>query len=265
MSEKHRVSPWLSDLTSCWLLRVWNLLSARLLPEAEEERRGRAGCEREGERDGGRRAVTQAEGPQQADTFSTGDPTLRDQPTPPCSPAPPQWHCIDSSAWRWSLTQRLLGFFQCTGSVPRHDPWPLTPDPPESALSHSPSVPALSRRQGLPPSCIRCPRVVPPQISELSFSGLVLKLREKKRRANFDWFVPRISGRVFAPLRRTSANPSPVYLFNSYGKFWKTLKTSRVTRHPKATANVKLLFCILNSMFKRFLSATCSVDLRYNL
>lgn len=68
-------------------------LPARLLPEAEAERRRRAG----GKRESGRRAVTQAEGPP-ADTFSTGDPTLRDQPTFPCSPVP-QWHREDSSAW----------------------------------------------------------------------------------------------------------------------------------------------------------------------
>lgn len=148
---------------------------------------------------------------------------------------------------------------QCTGSVPRHDPWP----PEKSALSHSLSIPALLRHQGLPGHCIPLPSVLSLQTSWSSrFLGFGLELWcffwpfEKKNREGFDRYVQRSSGDGL-PSRQMSAGHSllslpDVYLFNSYGKFWKTWKTSRVTFHPNTTANVKLQYCILNSMFERF-------------
>lgn len=55
-----------------------------------------------------------------ADAFSTGDPTLRDQPTSPCSPLTT---VAPHRQLRMIAEARLS---QCTGSVPRHVP--LTPE-----------------------------------------------------------------------------------------------------------------------------------------
>lgn len=88
-----------------------------------------------------------------ADSFSTGDPALRDQSISSCSPTA-QWQRRDNSTW--PTTEASL--VQCTGSVPRHA---TTPDP-ESALSHSLSIPALLRHQG--PLCPCSPLPLPSHI-----------------------------------------------------------------------------------------------------
>lgn len=132
-----------------------------------------------------------------ADTFSTGDPTLRDQPSSPCSPTR-QWHRIDSSAS--TLKQ---GFFSALDQSHA-----TTHDPQESALSQSISIPALLRHRGLLCLCIPVPSVSSLQRPWSSrFLGFGLELwcffwpSERMDRASFDRCVPRISGHNL-PLRQ---------------------------------------------------------------
>lgn len=198
---------------------------AWLLPEAEAERQRRAG----GQREGGRRAVTQAEGSQQT-SFPQGTRHSGTNPPPPCSPTP-QWQCIDGL--HMTTEARLI---QCTGPHPRHHPWP-----PESALSHSFIISALLRCRGLFffvfVYVFRCPRCH----HSMDLGVLVLFLAVCKEEWSELWSICSNDSRQLLPLWHIIANY--FYLFSFVfiwlmEKFEVKGKTSGVTRHPATTTNL---------------------------
>lgn len=163
-------------------------LAARLLPEAEAERRGRAG----GKRESGWRTVTQAEGPQQT-PFSQG---TRHSGTNASLPAPQQHSGTAETAPRdRTLKHALFSALDLSHATPR----PLTPKSQHChthlAFLHCCDIRALFVY------VFHCPHCR----TFTALWALVIFFLT----ASFDWSVPRILGHNL-PLRQVLANHSSV-------------------------------------------------------
>lgn len=249
-----------------YFLSNLSLLShpAWIFPKAKEKRRGWAG----GQWQSGRRAITQAEGPQQTPFPQGTRHSGTNPPHPTCShrcsgtayTAPHDHYC-----WRKAFSVHWI--------FPA--PQPLTPNNQHChthlAFLHCCDIRAFFVYVFHWPGChlFRDLGALTALVSGRSSGGFSVRFLQKNR-ATFSRSVSRFSGH-YLHLRQMLASHSFVfswcvgYLFNSYGKVHEK-KTSRVFSHPKATTKCKaLILYIKNSKFKKFLSAMYSVNLHNNL
>lgn len=179
-------------------------LAARLLPEAEAERRGRAG----GKRESGWRTVTQAEGPQQT-PFPQG---TRHSGTNASLPAPQQHSgTAETAPHDRTLKQALFSALDLSHATPR----PLTPKSQHChthlAFLHCCDIWALFVYVFHCPHCRTFTALwaLVFEATGRSSGDFFWPFENKKNRASSDWSVPRILGHNL-PLRQVLANHSSV-------------------------------------------------------